>query len=104
MSKEKITKMRICEVPHIFLQPDILYRFTVDPDCDNCQSAVAPYKEKMVLCCCGREVLPWALHFCPHERAQIRPQVCVPCKSRRENVAKGDADKGPDPNLPQESQ
>lgn len=37
---EHVIEMRLCEYQHLFLHPDILYRFTVDPDCKECNAAL----------------------------------------------------------------
>ena len=36
--------MGLCEVPHIMLRPEQLYRFVVMPDCQKCKDAAAPYQ------------------------------------------------------------
>jgi hypothetical protein len=45
---EKIYELRICEVPHVVLRPDQLYRFTVAPDCEGCAKEVEPYTARKV--------------------------------------------------------
>lgn len=34
-----VQEMRLCEVKHVFLKPDQLYYFTVDPNCGACHDA-----------------------------------------------------------------
>lgn len=41
-----VVEMWLCEVPHLFLRPDQLYRFGVDPNCQACVSAAAVYKKE----------------------------------------------------------
>jgi hypothetical protein len=41
-----VTYMRLCEVPHLFLRPDRLYYFTVDPNCPACVAAAKPYENE----------------------------------------------------------
>ena len=41
---EEVIEMGLCEVPHIMLRPDQLYRFVVMPDCEKCKDAAAPYR------------------------------------------------------------
>jgi hypothetical protein len=40
---DDVIEMGLCEVPHISLRPDQLYRFVVMPGCAKCESAAAPY-------------------------------------------------------------
>jgi hypothetical protein len=40
----EVIEMGLCEVPHIGLRPDQLYRFVVMPDCQKCEDAAAPYQ------------------------------------------------------------
>lgn len=35
----KILELRLCEASRIWLKPNQLYRFTVDPQCANCREA-----------------------------------------------------------------
>lgn len=34
--KQEPLELRLCETGHLFLKPNQLYRFTVDPDCKEC--------------------------------------------------------------------
>ena len=36
--KESVTVMGLCEVEHVFLRPNQLYRFVVMPGCDKCKA------------------------------------------------------------------
>lgn len=45
----------------------------------------APPAPALVTCCCGRKLPSGEAHFCPHERANVPAQTCVPCRSRREH-------------------
>ena len=36
-SDERVIRMYLCEVQHVFLKPDRLYKFEVDMDCENCK-------------------------------------------------------------------
>lgn len=48
---EGVTEMQLCEPPHIFLRPNQLYIFTVDPNCEKCKEANKPYEgEKCKRC------------------------------------------------------
>ncbi len=38
---EQVMELRLCEQQYVVLQPDRLYRFTADPDCQRCQDMVA---------------------------------------------------------------
>lgn len=40
---DDVVEMGICEVPHIMLRPDQLYRFVVMPGCKKCAEAASPY-------------------------------------------------------------
>lgn len=42
--KEHIIEMYICEVDHIILQPNQLYRFLIHPNCEKCKK-LDVYKE-----------------------------------------------------------
>lgn len=41
---EEVVEMSLCEVPHIMLRPDQLYRFAVMSDCQKCKDATEPYR------------------------------------------------------------
>jgi len=36
---EKVQEMRLCEANRVFLKPDTIYTFTVDPKCRACREA-----------------------------------------------------------------
>ena len=38
LSAESVTELRLCEQDSIVLQPNRLYRFTVDPHCIRCRA------------------------------------------------------------------
>jgi hypothetical protein len=38
--RKTIQEMRLCEVDHVYLKPDTLYLFTVDPECTACLEAL----------------------------------------------------------------
>jgi hypothetical protein len=44
-SKAKVTKMALCEVPHIFLRTNQLYKFYAVKGCAKCQ-ALDVYRKK----------------------------------------------------------
>lgn len=41
--KSSYMEMRLCETDHVFLKPDKLYKFTVDPGCPNCMRLAQLY-------------------------------------------------------------
>ena len=41
----KVIEMALCEVPHLILHPNQLYRFVEVPGCEMCATEAAPYKE-----------------------------------------------------------
>jgi hypothetical protein len=41
-----IHELAICEVPHIVLRVNELYRFHAEPDCESCQANVDAYKDE----------------------------------------------------------
>ena len=42
----EVHELRLCESSRLFLRPDRLYRFTVDPDCSMCREAASYYAQK----------------------------------------------------------
>lgn len=38
-----VVELALCEVPHLFLRPNQLYRFTVRPGCPKCAKLAEPY-------------------------------------------------------------
>lgn len=42
-AKNTITELSLCEVPHLQLRSNTLYRFVVQPGCEACKSAAAVY-------------------------------------------------------------
>lgn len=43
-SKAEVITMALCEVPHLMLRPNQLYRFVAMPGCAACAAAEAPFK------------------------------------------------------------
>lgn len=41
-------EMRICEINHLFLRPDVAYIFTVDPNCKACVKYAGAYANEPV--------------------------------------------------------
>lgn len=44
-ASDEVIEMGLCEVPHIFLRPNQLYRFVVMPGCKACTDAAVPYTQ-----------------------------------------------------------
>jgi hypothetical protein len=42
--EDAVCEMRICEVRHLILRKDRLYRFTVDPNCEKCRETAMAYE------------------------------------------------------------
>ncbi len=40
---DPVIVMGLCEIPHIMLRPNQLYRFVVMPGCKKCEAAAAPF-------------------------------------------------------------
>jgi hypothetical protein len=43
MTDNKVIEMGLCEVEHIMLRPNVLYRFVIMPDCPRCKELASVY-------------------------------------------------------------
>lgn len=62
---EHICEMRLCEASRLVLKPNMLYMFTIDPNCKTCRSEAFPYS---VYC-----------HHDRTERADNGDNICMSC-------------------------
>lgn len=46
IKESEVTEMYLCEVAHLFLRPNQLYRFIVAPDCQKCIDLASHYPIK----------------------------------------------------------
>lgn len=44
MADDNVIEMGLCEVEHVMLRPNVLYRFVVMPDCSRCKELAAAYE------------------------------------------------------------